>query len=81
MAPEAAVHQVNTPAGHFADEVAAFARAASICECGETAIGVSSDVVDVPYGCVTEGITASEHYRIIADHFVKHLAPFAAYAQ
>jgi hypothetical protein len=22
-----------------------------------------------------------EHYRIIADHFVKHLAPFAAYAQ
>jgi hypothetical protein len=59
IAAEAAVRQVNTPAGHFADEVAAFARAASIYECGETAIGVSSDVVDVPYGCVTEGITAS----------------------
>jgi hypothetical protein len=22
-----------------------------------------------------------EHYRIIADHFEKHLAPFAPYAQ
>ena len=22
-----------------------------------------------------------EHYQVIADHFVKHLAPFAPYAQ
>jgi hypothetical protein len=57
-AVEAAVDEGDVPSGHFPNLVAAFARAASICECGETAIGGSSDVVDLPYGCVTEGITA-----------------------
>jgi hypothetical protein len=58
-AVEAAVDERDVPSGHFPNLVAAFALAASICECGESAIGVASDVVDVPYGCATKGITAS----------------------
>ncbi len=51
----------------------------------------SRQVLHVGYGAILEefGIrmyqvwndNEEEHYRIISDHFVKHLAPFAAYAQ
>jgi hypothetical protein len=51
-AVEAAVDEGDVPSGHFADLVAAFAGAASICEGGESAVGVAFDVVEVPDGCV-----------------------------
>jgi hypothetical protein len=51
----------------------------------------SRQVLHVGYGAILEEFgtrmyrvwndNEEEHYRIIADHFVKHLAPFAAYAQ
>jgi hypothetical protein len=34
------------------------AGAASIGECGESAVGVPGDVVEVPDGCVAERVTA-----------------------
>ena len=55
---EAAVDEGEVPSGHFANLVAAFACAASIGECGESAVGVPGDVVEVPDGCVTERVTA-----------------------
>jgi hypothetical protein len=57
-AVESAVDEGDVPSGHFANLVPAFARAASICECGESAFGVSSDVVEVPDGCITERVSA-----------------------
>ena len=39
-AVEAAVDEVDVPSGHFPNLVAAFAGAASIGECGESAVGV-----------------------------------------
>jgi tagaturonate epimerase len=51
----------------------------------------SRQVLHVGYGAILEEFgtrmyqvwndNEEEHYRIIADHFVKHLAPFAPYAQ
>jgi tagaturonate epimerase len=51
----------------------------------------SRQVLHVGYGAILEEFGArlykvwndneEEHYRIIADHFVKHLAPFAPYAR
>ena len=51
----------------------------------------SRQVLHVGYGAILEGFGArlykvwndneEEHYRIIADHFVKHLTPFAPYAR
>jgi tagaturonate epimerase len=50
----------------------------------------SRQVLHVGYGAILEGFgprlyqvwndNEEEHYRIIADHFVKHLTPFAAHA-
>ena len=57
-AVEAAVDEGEVPAGHFSNLVAAFALTASIGEGGESAVGVSSDVVEVPDGCVAEGVAA-----------------------
>jgi hypothetical protein len=50
------------PAGHFADLVAACAFAASIGECGEAALAVPGDVVDVADRCVrsADGGSVSE---------------------
>jgi hypothetical protein len=47
---EAAVDDFELPSRHLTDEVAAFAGAASICECGQSAVGVSGDVVEVADG-------------------------------
>jgi hypothetical protein len=51
----------------------------------------SRQVLHVGYGAILEEFkprlyqvwndNEEEHYGIIADHFVKHLAPFAPYAQ
>jgi hypothetical protein len=49
---EAAVDEGEVPSGHFSDLVAAFALAAPIGECGESAVGVSGDVVEVPDRCI-----------------------------
>ncbi len=57
-AVEAAVDEFEVPAGHFADLVAAFALAAAIGEGGESTVGVSGDVVEVPDGCVAERVSA-----------------------
>ena len=46
-AVEATVDELDTPAGHFADEIAAGAFAASILKCGGSAIAVPGDVVNV----------------------------------
>jgi hypothetical protein len=55
---ESAVHQLEVPAGHFADEVAAFAGAAAVLPDGGSAVGVAGDVVDVSDGCVAVGVAA-----------------------
>jgi len=57
-AVEAAVDEGEVPAGHFANLVASFALAASVDVGGESAVGVSSDVVEVSDGCVAEGVWA-----------------------
>jgi tagaturonate epimerase len=51
----------------------------------------SRQVLHVGYGAILEEFgtrlyqvwndNEEEHYRIIADHFVKHLTPFAPYAR
>jgi tagaturonate epimerase len=54
-------------------------------------VGDSRQVLHVGYGAILEEFGSrmhrvwndneEEHYRVIADHFVKHLQPFARYAQ
>ena len=55
-AVEAAIYELDVPAGHFADQVASGAGAASVAVAGGSTVGVASDVVDVSDGGVTEGI-------------------------
>jgi hypothetical protein len=57
-AVEATVDELDTPAGHFADEVAAGAFAESILKCGGSAIAVPGDVVNVADRRITIGIPA-----------------------
>jgi hypothetical protein len=56
-AEEAAVDEGDVPSGHFSNLVTAFTLAAAINEGGQTALGMSGDVVDVPDRCVTERIS------------------------
>ena len=55
-AGEAAVDDVDVPAGHFADDVAAGAFAASIAERGGSVVAAASDVVDVADRRITEWV-------------------------
>src|SRR5688500_10099750 len=55
---EAAVDEFDVPAGHFADQVAALAFAASILQCGCSVVAVPGDVVDMSDRRITIGIPA-----------------------
>ena len=58
LAVQAVEDQVDFPAGHFSDVVAASAGAAAVAEGGGSAVSVAEDVVEVADGGVAERIPA-----------------------
>jgi hypothetical protein len=55
---EAAVDNFEVPSRHFTDEVAAAAGTSSVDVGGQSAVGVSGDVVEVADGRITEWVSA-----------------------
>ena len=63
VAEESGIDDVDVPAWHFPDVVAAFAGAAALLQDGGAAVGVADDVVDVPDRCVAVRIPT----RLVAE--------------